>query len=109
MHCYCRALDLTNDPIVWAEYDEWQRKVWTEVLLSLQEAGIQRMEIYRADNRLFLIVEAGDDFSLERKAALDAANPKVQDWEKLMWDFQVALPSAKPGQKWVLMEKVFEL
>jgi len=27
----------------------------------------------------------------------------------LMWKYQQALPSAKPGEKWVLMEKIFSV
>ncbi|OYX85880.1 MAG: hypothetical protein B7Y83_03325 [Flavobacteriales bacterium 32-34-25] len=40
---------------------------------------------------------------------MDANNPKVQEWEELMWKFQQALPFAKSGEKWMLMEKIFEL
>jgi L-rhamnose mutarotase len=29
---------------------------------------------------------------------MDADNPKVQEWEALMWKYQQALPSAKPGK-----------
>ncbi len=83
------------------------RAVWPEILDSIRAAGILSLEIYRIENRLFMILEADDDFSLEQKAAADAANPKVQEWETLMWRYQQALPSAKAGEKWVLMEKVF--
>jgi len=67
------------------------------------------MEIYRLQNRLFMIMETVDDFSFERKASMDAANVLVQEWEALMWKYQQALPFAKPGEKWMLMEKIFEL
>jgi len=67
------------------------------------------LEIYRVANRLFMIIEAGDDFSFEKKAAMDAKNEIVMQWEKLMWEYQQALPSAKPGEKWVLMKKIFTL
>ena len=67
------------------------------------------MEIYRVENRLVLLMDTADDFSLERKADIDAANPTVQAWETLMWRYQQALPSAQPGQKWVIMEKIFQL
>jgi L-rhamnose mutarotase len=33
----------------------------------------------------------------------------VQEWEELMWKYQQAIPGAKPGEKWVLMNKIFEL
>jgi L-rhamnose mutarotase len=26
-----------------------------------------------------------------------------------MWKFQQAMPWAKPGEKWIVMEKIFEL
>lgn len=40
---------------------------------------------------------------------MDASNSKVQAWEELMWTFQQAIPWAKPGEKWIRMEKIFEL
>lgn len=109
MQRYCFALDLIDDPALIAEYDEWHTRVWPEVLASLQDAGIDRMEIYRAANRLFLIVDAGEAYSPELKAAKDAANPHVLAWEEMMWKYQKALPGVPEGQKWMRMEKVFEL
>ena len=106
---YCLALDLKDDPTLIAEYERYHEAVWPEVLQSLRDAGITGMEIYRVENRLVLVMDTADDFSLDRKAELDAANPKVQAWETLMWHYQQALPSAKPGQKWVPMKKVFQL
>ena len=106
---YCLALDLKDDPALIAEYERYHEAVWPEVLQSLHDAGITDMEIYRVENRLVLVMDTADDFSLDRKAAMDAANPKVQEWETLMWRYQEALPSAKPGQKWVPMKKVFQL
>jgi len=56
-----------------------------------------------------MIMETDDTFSFENKASMDAANDKVQEWEKLMWEFQKPLPWAKEGEKWILMEKIFQL
>ena len=56
-----------------------------------------------------MIMDVNDKFSFEVKAKADRANPKVQEWEELMSKFQQTLPQAKPGEKWVLMEKIFEL
>jgi len=109
MNRYCLALDLGDDEQLIKEYEEYHQRVWPEILQSLRDAGIERMEIYRVENRLFLIIEGNDSFSLEKKRSMDAANPKVQEWETLMWKYQQALPSAKPGEKWTLMKKVFEL
>jgi L-rhamnose mutarotase len=56
-----------------------------------------------------MIMEVNDTFSFEQKNAADLANPKVQEWETLMWKYQQALPFAKPGEKWILMDKIFNL
>ena len=102
-------MDLKDDPALIAEYEKYHERVWPEVLDSLRASGIQQMEIYRILNRLILVMDTSDDFSLEKKAKMDAANPKVQEWEQLMWKYQTALSVAAPGTKWVLMKKVFEL
>jgi L-rhamnose mutarotase len=109
MKRYCLALDLKEDPKLVAEYEEYHKQVWPEILQSITAAGVQQMEIYRVNNRLFIIMETDDDFSFERKAGMDATNAKVQEWEKLMWKYQQALPGSKPGEKWILMEKIFSL
>jgi L-rhamnose mutarotase len=67
------------------------------------------MEIYRTGNRMFMIMETRDDFSFERKSISDAGNPKVQEWETLMWKYQQALPHTNPGEKWKLMDLIFSL
>ena len=104
----CLALDLKDDHVLIAKYEEYHRNVWPEILESLRDSGITNMEIYRISNRLFMIIETTDDFSFEKKAQMDANNTRVQDWEVLMWDFQQALPMAKPGEKWLPMDKIFE-
>ena len=39
----------------------------------------------------------------------DNSNPKVVEWETLMWKFQQSIPNSKPGVKWVLMDKIYDL
>lgn len=104
---YCLALDLKDDPALIAEYDAYHRAVWPEILASIRDSGILEMAIYRTGNRLFMIMETEANFSFEEKAKQDLANPRVQEWERLMWTYQQALPHAHPGEKWVLMEQVF--
>ena len=106
---YCLALDLKDDPQSIAAYEHYHKDVWPEIKKSIRDSGILNMEIYRTGNRLFMIMETDDSFSFERKAAMDAANPKVQEWEQLMWKFQQPLPQAKSGEKWLLMERIFSL
>lgn len=109
MKKYCLALDLKPDPALIAEYEAHHRAVWPEIVESIRAAGIQHLEIWRTSNRLFMILEADENFSFEKKTAMDADNQKVQAWEMLMWKYQQALPNSKPGEKWVLMEQIFGL
>lgn len=106
---FCLALDLKEDAALIAEYKAHHQSVWPEVIKSIKDAGIHLLNIYCVGNRLFMIIEADETFSFEKKETMDAGNHKVQEWEELMWKFQQALPWAKVGQKWMLMEKIFEL
>ncbi|HTS09147.1 MAG TPA: L-rhamnose mutarotase [Candidatus Eisenbacteria bacterium] len=106
---YCLTLDLKNDPKLIAEYKKYHEKIWPEISESIRESGIEDMEIYLLGTRMFMIMEVNESFSFAKKASADAVNPKVQEWEKLMWKFQQALPEAKPGEKWILMERIFKL
>jgi L-rhamnose mutarotase len=100
---------LKDDPELIAAYEAHHENVWPEIIESIKSSGIENMEIYRVSNRLFMIMEVNDSFSLERKALLDIASTKVQQWELLMWKYQQRLPFARPGEKWVLMEKIFSI
>lgn len=106
---YCLTLDLKDDLKLIAEYKRYHQKIWPEITKSIRDAGIKNMEIYLRGTRLFMIMDVGEQFSFERKADADRGNPKVQEWEALMWKFQQPLPGARPGEKWQLMEKIFEL
>lgn len=106
---YCLTLDLKDDPKLIAEYKRYHEKIWSEITRSIRDAGIEDMEIYLLGARMFMIMEVNESFSFEAKAQADQANPKVQEWEKLMWKFQQALPQAKPGEKWLRMERIFKL
>ena len=109
MKRYALALDLVDEPELIAEYEAYHQAVWPEIKKSILDSGIINMEIYRTGNRLFMIMETEEGFSFDQKAVMDESNEKVQEWEQLMWKFQQALPGSKPGEKWVLMNNIFEL
>ncbi len=109
MQKFCLALDLIDEEQSIEKYKAHHQAVWPEVIKSIKDSGIIALDIYLVGNRLFMTIEATDDFSFEKKSAIDLSNEKVQAWEKLMWKYQQALPGAKPGEKWMLMEKIFQL
>jgi L-rhamnose mutarotase len=106
---YCWALDLKDNADSIEEYKKHHQAVWPEIITSIKDAGIEELEIYQVGNRLFMIMIVNESFSIEKKASLDAANPKVQEWEERMWKYQQALPFSEAGEKWVLMERIFQL
>ncbi|WP_258103600.1 L-rhamnose mutarotase [Marinoscillum sp. MHG1-6] len=107
----CMGLDLRDDPKLIEEYKNYHApgNTWPEIIKSIYNAGVLDMEIYLLGNRLFMIMEVDADFSLEKKAAMDEVNPKVQEWEALMQaKFQQALPwEAKI--RWMSAELIFKL
>lgn len=106
---HCFALDLKNDAVLINEYITYHKKVWPEIIESIKGSHIEKLEIYLVENRLFMIMETNALFSSEKKQEADKNNAKVQEWENLMWKYQQAIPNSKPGEKWRLMNKIFEL
>jgi len=105
----CLTLDLKDDPKLIAEYKRYHEKIWPEITRSIKDSSIEDMEIYLLGTRMFMIMEVNESFSFEAKTKADQLNPRVQEWERLMGTFQKSLPQAKPGEKWLLMERVFKL
>lgn len=107
----CYACDLVDNPELIEQYISYHSRenTWPEITKSIKDSGIVDMEIYIISNRLFMIMEVDETFTPERKQKMDKENPKVQEWENLMWKFQQALPQAKDGEKWLQMSQIFKL
>ena len=108
---HCFALDLKNDPKLIEAYKKHHQadQVWPEIVASIKGAGIDELDIYLVGNRLFMIMLVNDSFSFEAKQLADLADPKVVEWEQLMWQFQQHLPWASDDDKWLLMDNIFTL
>lgn len=107
----CLALDLVDDAALIAEYEHWHRVGNTDptVTRSIRDAGIADMQIWRAGNRLFMVIEAEEHYDPAAKAAADAANPAVVAWVAKMLRFQQPIPAAGPDGTWYPMDRIFAL
>lgn len=109
MKKYCLTLDLRNDPELISQYEEQHKRVWPEIIDSIKDSGIINMQLYRFETRLFMIIKVDDHFTFEKKKVLDLNNPKVQEWEEMLWKYQQPLLGSEIGEKWKLMDKIFDL
>tara|TARA_B100001057_G_scaffold300966_1_gene301146 strand:- start:609 stop:938 length:330 start_codon:yes stop_codon:yes gene_type:complete len=109
MKRFCYTLDLKKDQNLKNEYIKQHKNVWPEIISSLKESGIINAEIYNVSFRLFLIIQTTNDFDEEKKKQMDLNNPYVQKWESLMLTYQKKMSFSKTGEKWVKMNKIFEL
>ena len=108
---YCLALDLVDDPEKIAEYIEYHKpkNAWPQITANMRELGIRDMEIYCLGDRLFMIMETDSEFDPNRQPSTQEGRTKSEEWETLMWQFQKPVKWAKPGEKWVKMEKMYDL
>ncbi|MBX2842365.1 MAG: L-rhamnose mutarotase [Flammeovirgaceae bacterium] len=110
MKVFAQTLNLKDDPEVIRQYIEYHKSTWPEVLKSLQSVGVLDMKIFLLGRRLFMYMTAIENFNpnvdFPRYLTLD---PKCQEWEDLMGTFQVPVEDAKEGEKWAMMDQVFDM
>ncbi len=104
-------IDLADEAEAIARYEAWHAAgaVPAAITSSIRAADITQMEIYRSGNRLVMVMETGPDFDPVAKAAADAADPQVQEWETRMNSVQRPLPWASPDAKWTGAARIFSL
>ena len=102
----CFALDLVNDAGLIADYEARHAPgaVWPAVLAHIRAQGVEAMEIWRTGDRMVMIAEVAPDYP-----RTVAEPPETAEWERLMWRFQRPLPHAAAGEKWLAMERIFDL
>lgn len=104
-------LDLKDEPSAIARYEAAHRPGGVPFVVtdSIRAAGIQQMTIYRAGNRLVMLLETDAAFDPAAKARSDAAHPDIRAWEARMDLLQQRLPFAAEGEKWVEAACIFDL
>lgn len=102
---------LKNDPELIKEY----RKVhapgyaWPEVTQGAKAVGIIDLEIYLFEDRLFMIMDTVPDFDHDKAMNELNTKPRQQEWETFVSRFQETSTNASSAEKWVLMERIFEI
>ena len=109
MKRYCYTLDLKKDESLKKEYIKHHKKVWPEILKNIKSSGILNLEIYNINYRLFMLIEAENKFDEKKKQKMDSENPIVQKWETKMWEYQKKIKGSSKGEKWVKLNRIFNL
>jgi len=105
----CYALDLVNDAVLIREYCRMHEpgSVWPAVIEHIRALGVETMQIWQQGDRLFMIVDASDDYP--RYDASHIGQQENARWEAYMGTFQRSLPGTAPGGKWKTLRCIFEL
>lgn len=90
-------------------YKAHHRAVWPAVTSRLRALGIDHMEIFLSERRMFMHFTAPDDFDPARDFATLLEDPEYRRWDELMRTLQEQAPEAEPGEWWHVMEEVFDL
>ncbi len=87
-------------------YKKYHTEVWPEVLATIRACNIKNYSIYLKDDFLFAYFEYhGTDYKADMEKM--AADPKTQEWWKIMMPIQVPIESRAEGEWWANMEEVF--
>jgi hypothetical protein len=102
--------NLVNDPTKQKQYLRYhatQFQQWPEVARGFCNASFQQLLVFRQGRQLMLVISIPHGASLDKlnpKTSLN--NPRVDDWNRLMKQYQEGLPGTKPGETWVFLKPV---
>lgn len=107
--CLMLELKSSRDLIEGYEHHHKPGNVWPEVIRSIRDSGVSEMRIYRSGTRLTMLMEVEDSFDPAAKAANDASNPRVAEWERFMETFQDTENVDERAGKWRPATCIFNL
>ena len=107
----CLMLELKDSRELIEAYEDYHQpgNVWPEVIRSIRDSGIVGMRIYRSGTRLTMLMDVEDSFDTNAKAANDASNPRVVEWEQLMESYQDTGHAGDPAGQWKPATCIFDL
>ena len=101
--------NLVDDSLKVDQYLAYHRKIWPEVEAGFRKAGYRNIRLYRFNRTLVMIVTIpadADPGAMGRVA--EAYDPKCREWNQLMAGYQVGVPGARLGEKWVQADLYYQ-
>jgi L-rhamnose mutarotase len=101
--------NLVSDTIKQQEYLQYhstQFKEWPEIAKGFCNADFQQLLIFKNGRQLMLVISIpkGADFEKLNPRTTEN-NPRVNDWNKMMAQYQEGVSGTKPGETWVFFKQ----
>jgi L-rhamnose mutarotase len=89
------------------EYHATQFKKWPEVVKGFCNASFQQLQVFENDGQLMLVISIPKGKTLdELNPKTTENNPRVNDWNNLMKQYQEGIAGAGPGETWVFFKPI---
>lgn len=84
-----------------------QREQWPEVAAGFCHADFRQVLVFRNGRQLMLVISIpkGEDLD-ELNPRTTENNPRVDDWNALMSQYQEGIPGTQPGETWVVLQPI---
>ena len=101
-------VNLVNDEQKVNEYLAHHQKVWPEVEAGFRKAGYKKIEIYRFNKSLVMLVTVPANADLDSMGKVaEGYDKKCREWNQMMDRYQVGVTGTSEGQKWVQAERIY--
>jgi hypothetical protein len=89
------------------DYHATQFQKWPEVAKGFCNANFQQLLVYKNGRQLMLIISIPKGENLDKlNPKTTENNPRVNDWNNIMKQYQEGISGTKPGETWVFMQPV---
>jgi len=89
------------------KYHLMQQELFPEVVDGFCNAGFNQLLLYRSGRQLMLVISIPENKKLEEINHLTTKNnPRVNEWNALMSQYQEGIEYAPEGQVWITFEKI---
>lgn len=109
MKRFVQRLFLVDNPDSLAAYRKAHDEIWPDIRQGILNAGVKTMELYLLDNMAIMIAECDDDVDFDKAMASLADDPRQQQWEEYVAQWQQCNKDDSSSAKWQRMTHIFSL
>ncbi len=102
--------NLVENPKMQQEYIDYHKtqfEKWPEVSEGFCNAGFRQLQVFKNNRQLLLVISIPKGSSLdELNPKTTENNPRVDDWNAIMKNYQTGIEGTNPGEVWVELKKI---